>query len=79
MKIGVVGDIHFSQYSSIVRSRGDKFSTRLENCIQSINWAESIMDKLGCNIKVYLGDLFDRSDLNSEEISALRSVSWYPS
>ena len=41
MKIGVIGDVHWSSYSSIVRSTGDVYSTRLENLIQSINWSEN--------------------------------------
>lgn len=76
MKIGIVGDVHWSKYSSIVRSRGDKYSTRLENCIQSVNWAEGFIEKENCDIVVYLGDFFDSSDLNAEEISALNDITW---
>ena len=74
MKIGIVGDIHWSKYSSIVRLRGNKYSFRLENCINSINWAESVT--CSCNSVVYLGDFFDSSDLNAEEITALKEISW---
>lgn len=38
MKICAVGDIHWCDYSSIIRGRGEYFSHRLENCIKSINW-----------------------------------------
>ena len=76
MKIGIIGDIHWSQYSSIVRKRGEKYSLRLENCIQSINWAEQLTKQLECEFNVYLGDFFDKPDLNSEEISALREIEW---
>lgn len=76
MKIGIIGDIHWSQYSSIVRKRGEKYSLRLENCIKSINWAEKLTAQLGCEFNVYLGDFFDKPDLNSEEISALREIMW---
>lgn len=73
-KIGVVGDIHWSKYSSIVRSRGEKYSTRLENCIQSVNWAE---DKTRyCDMVVYLGDFFDKAELSAEEITALNEIKW---
>lgn len=74
MKIGVIGDIHFCEYASILRTRGIKYSTRLENCIKSINWAEDLTKN--CDIIVYLGDFFDKSDLNSEEITALSSILW---
>jgi hypothetical protein len=75
MKICIVGDIHFSQYSSILRQRGKDFSIRLENIIASINWAEDMSKKLADRI-VYLGDFFDRPDLNSEEITALNKIQW---
>ena len=74
MKIGIVGDVHWSKYSSIVRSRGNVYSTRLENCIESINWAEAIMTQSRCDLIVYLGDFFDKCDLNAEEITALQEL-----
>ena len=74
MKIGIIGDVHWSKYSSILRSRGNKFSERLENCIESINWAESATKE--CDIVVYLGDFFDSPDLKSEELSALSEINW---
>lgn len=76
MKILVVGDVHWSQYSSILRKRGEKYSYRLENLIKSIDWVEELADETECELMVYLGDFFDRSDINSEELSALREVSW---
>ena len=42
MKIGIIGDLHWCQYSSIVRKRGEKYSLRLENCIHSVNLIELI-------------------------------------
>lgn len=74
MKIGIVGDIHWSKYSSILRSRGNKYSTRLENCIKSINWAENMLSD--CLYTVYLGDFFDHDDLKSEELTALSEIKW---
>lgn len=76
MKIGLIGDVHWCQYSSIIRKRGEKYSLRLENCVQSVNWAEELTQKLGCEFNVYLGDFFDKPDLNSEEISALKEIKW---
>lgn len=74
MKIGIVGDIHWSKYSSILRSRGKKYSKRLENCIESINWAEDTTRD--CDMVVYLGDFFDHESLKSEEITALSEIKW---
>lgn len=76
MKYLVIGDVHWSQYSSILRSRGHKYSTRLENLIKSINWAEELAEKEKCYGIIYLGDFFDRPDLNAEELTALQDVEW---
>lgn len=76
MKILVVGDVHFSQYSSIVRSRGDFYSSRLENCIRSVTWAEREAKESACDAIIYLGDFFDQPTLNAEEITAFREIVW---
>jgi len=77
MKICVVGDIHLSQYSSILRTRGIKYSKRLENIIKSINWVESVAKQKSCDISVYLGDFFDKAELNAEEITAINDIQWH--
>jgi len=76
MKIFVVGDVHVSTYSSIVRSRGNIFSTRLEHIIDTLNWCEQGAYINGCDLVVYLGDFFDRQDINSEEMTAISAVCW---
>lgn len=76
MRLLVYADPHWCSYSSIVRSRGSKYSTRLENLIQSICWAESTAEQRQCDMVVCLGDFFDRAELNSEEITALQEVIW---
>ena len=74
MLIGVVGDVHWCTYASIIRSRGEEFSTKLENSIKSVNFAEDRLS--GCDIVVYAGDFFDRADITAEELSALRKIKW---
>ena len=76
MRLLLYADPHWAVNSSIVRSRGEKYSTRLENLIQSINWVEDTADKYGCDTVVCLGDFFDTAQLNSEEISALGEIGW---
>jgi len=76
MKILLYTDPHWSQYSSIVRKRGVKYSQRLENLIVSVNWAENLSSQLGCDMVICLGDFFDSAVLNSEEITALQEISW---
>ena len=77
MKILIYADPHWSQYSSIVRTRGESFSTRLENLIESINWVEDLAKQRRCDSIVCLGDFFDKSELNAEEITALGRIGWY--
>ena len=76
MKYLVCGDVHWCQYSSILRARGRKYSVRLENLINSVNWVEDLAAKKGCIGVIYLGDFFDRPDLNAEELTALQEVKW---
>lgn len=76
MRYIIFADPHWSSYSSIVRSRGEKYSTRLENLIKTINWVESEAQNQNCDAIVCLGDFFDKSELNSEEITALQEIKW---
>lgn len=76
MKILIYGDVHWSTHSSIVRSRGEKYSTRLENVIKSVNWAERLAETQHCDSVVCLGDFFDKPELSAEELSALLEVEW---
>ena len=76
MKIAICGDVHWSAYSSIVRTRGEKYSSRLHNLINSVNWFEITAVNNGCDKIVYLGDFFDKPELTAEEISALKEITW---
>ena len=74
MKICCFGDTHWSEYSSILRSMGEKYSTRLENLIKSVNWVFDIALEKKCDMIIGLGDFFDRESLNSREITALNEI-----
>lgn len=76
MKILLYTDVHFSESSSIVNSLGKKYSTRLENMIKSLSWAEEQADINGCTQIICLGDFFDKPNLTSEELTALNDVKW---
>ena len=76
MKFLIFGDPHWSSYSSIVRSRGPKYSLRLENLIASMDWVEATAVRYGCDAVVCLGDFFDKAELNSEEVTALQDIKW---
>ena len=76
MRFMIYADPHCSSYSSIVRSRGEKYSSRLENIIKSINWVEEMAVKYECSQVVCLGDFFDKAELNSEELTAIQEINW---
>lgn len=76
MRVLIVGDVHFKDYTSIIRKRGVEYSRRLENCINSINWVEEQAEEYKCDRVVYLGDFFDQAELNSEEVTALKEIQW---
>ena len=77
MKLLLYADPHWSVTSSIVRSRGEKYSTRLHNLIDSIQWVEDIAHNYGCESIICLGDFFDTAQLNSEELTALGEIRWH--
>lgn len=76
MKLMVYADPHWSVTSSIVRSRQDKYSTRLHNLINSIQWVEDLACSRGCDAVVCLGDFFDQPGVDAESISALGEIGW---
>lgn len=78
MKCLFYTDPHWSLNSSIVRSRGSRYSTRLENLIQSVNWVEQLAVECGCSWVVCGGDFFDSTTLGAEELSALKEIEWAP-
>lgn len=75
-KICIWGDNHWSQYSSILRKRGTKYSVRLENSIASLNWVENLATSQGCSFVVCTGDFFDAAVLKAEELTALEDINW---
>ena len=76
MRIALYTDVHFSEFSSIIRSMGEHYSTRLENLIKSVNWAEKLADEYNCDQIFCLGDFFDKPELNSAELTALKEIKW---
>lgn len=76
MKYLLYSDNHFSQYSSIIRGRGEKYSLRLENQLTTMNWLQDLAWNNHCDGVVCLGDFFDKPDLNVEELSALKDIKW---
>jgi DNA repair exonuclease SbcCD nuclease subunit len=76
MRILVFTDNHFCERSSILTKYGTKYSVRLENQIESINWVEQIAKNKNCKMVVCLGDFFDKPQLTDQEITALRDIKW---
>ena len=78
MKALIYSDVHISQDSSIVKSFGTKYSTRLEYVIKSLNWAEQLADEKNCGAIFNLGDTFDKPFINAMEATATQDVKWSP-
>ena len=72
MKILIVGDIHWSN-KGIQLHKG----TRLKHCLDTVNWCEKLAKKKKVDRVIYLGDFFDRSDINAEELSTFQKIEWY--
>ena len=76
MKILCFTDNHFCERSSIVTKYGNKYSLRLENQIQSLNWVEQTAINKNCDMIVCLGDFFDKPHLTDQELTALQDIKW---
>lgn len=74
MKLLLYTDNHFCKYSSILRSRGTRYSTRIENQLNSLIWVGSMAVKYGVKAMICLGDFFDKPQLEPEEITALAEL-----
>ena len=57
---------------------GNKYTQRLENQIKSINWAEDLAYKEGCQYVICAGDFFDKPNLTQQEITAVNEISFAP-
>lgn len=78
MKVLIYTDPHFCEKFSIVTKMGDKYTTRLENQIKSINWAEDLAYKKGCQYVICAGDFFDKPNLTQQEITAINEIKFAP-
>lgn len=76
MKYLIFSDCHWSSYTSILRNRGEKFSTRLEYLIKGVNWVNQTAIERGCNAMICAGDFMDKAQCTDEELTALRSIDW---
>lgn len=76
MKILLYSDNHFCANSSIIRGKGKEFSKRLENQIDTLNWIEQLSVENNCDFEIHLGDFFDKSTLDSQELTALKNIKW---
>jgi len=76
MKVLIFTDNHFCEVSSIVRKFGTKYSVRLENGLESLNWLEKLAVEKGCEAVICAGDFFNTPNLNENEITAVRDIQW---
>ena len=78
MKIIIYSDNHFCEKFSIINKMGDKYTTRLENQIKSINWVEDLAYKNGCQYVICAGDFFDKPNLTQQELTAINEIKFAP-
>lgn len=76
MKILLFTDNHFCENSSIIRKFGTKYSLRIENQLESINWLERLAVEKECDEVICLGDFFDKPNLTDAELTAIRDIEW---
>lgn len=76
MKILLFTDLHMCPRASIVNKWGTLYPSRLENCIESVNWLERLAEEHKCDLVINLGDFFDRPELSSETITACKDLKW---
>jgi DNA repair exonuclease SbcCD nuclease subunit len=76
MKILCYTDNHFCEKASIVTRYGTQYTARIENQLQSINWAETLALDTNCDMVVCLGDFFDHAHLTDQELTALNDITW---
>lgn len=76
MKYLIYSDVHWSTFASLVRSRAEKYSTRLTHLINSLNWIQQVALQKGCQGIFCLGDFFDKSSCTDEELTALQEIKW---
>lgn len=76
MKVLLFADLHMCPQASIINKWGTKYTKRLENCINTVNWLERLAEERDCDCIINLGDFFDRPDLSSETITACKEIEW---
>ena len=67
-------DNHFCSTSSIVRKRGNKYTVRLENQLDTMSWLIEMAKEYNCTDMMCLGDFFNSNTLNAEELSCLSEI-----
>lgn len=76
MKYLIFSDNHFCETSSIIRRQGNKYTVRLENQIESLNWVEQLALDKECQAVICAGDFFDKAQLTDMELTALKDIHW---
>lgn len=76
MKILCFTDNHFCERASIISRYGTKYSMRLENQLESLNWVEKLATDNKCEMVICLGDFFDKPHLTDQELTALQEIKW---
>lgn len=76
MKLLIYGDVHWSETSSLINMRQNKFSKRLELLIKSMDWVNQLAVGQQCEATICDGDFFHRTYVSDEESTALKEIHW---
>ena len=76
MKYLIYTDNHFCEKYSLISRYGTKYSIRLENQLESINWVEQLAIDEKCDGIICAGDFFDKAQLTDQELTALQDIKW---
>lgn len=76
MKILLYTDCHWSERTSVVTRLGNKYTTRLELLVDSMNWVMQQAEENECVATICVGDFFDKARLTAQEVTALQDIRW---
>ena len=76
MKLLIYTDNHFCEAHSIIQKYGTKYSQRIENQLESLNWVEQLSQQRQCDAEICLGDFFNSASLTDQEITAVKDIVW---
>ena len=76
MRILILSDTHISETTSIITGNGEKYTLNLEQAIKSFNYYNNVAIDKHCEMMIFAGDVFNKSNISDIEITATRDIIW---